>query len=122
MTTTTKMTAVTTITTMTRMTRMTRMNKRTTKKTTMTDCTHFFKHAFFFPFTLIIYSPLVSSRLILVLTLKTIKFHKSFLCSRFSEYKITCHMQKGLFNLITHLLLLRFLTQQIKNRACRNEK
>ena len=31
-------------------------------------------------------------------------------------------MQKGLFNLITHLLLLRFLTQQIKHRACKNEK
>ena len=53
---------------------------------------------------------------------KTIKFHKSFCCSRFSEYQTTFHMQKGLFNLITHLLLLRFLTQQIKHRACRIKK
>ena len=100
---------------------MTMMNTRTTKKTTMTDCTHFFKHGFF----TLHFSNFPSPRFLTPdspFNCKTIKFHKSFCCSRFSEYQTTFHMQKDLFNLITHLLLLRFLTQQIKHRACRIKK
>ena len=103
------------------MTTMTRKNTRTTKKTTTTDCTHLFKHGFF-PFTFLIFPPLVSSRLILVLIAKQkLSVNRSDVHVFLSIRPPTCHMQKGLFNLITHLLLLRFLTQQIKYRACRNK-